>query len=76
MASPHAAGVAALFKSNHPNATQGAVSAAVSNTADAQPCPANPFLPGPFEAICRGGIGNNGFYGAGEVNALSAALAP
>jgi subtilisin family serine protease len=76
MASPHAAGVAALFKSTHPNATQGAVSAAVSNTADPLPCPANPFLPGQFDAICRGGIGNNGFYGAGEVNALSATLAP
>jgi subtilisin family serine protease len=76
MAAPHVAGVAALFKSNHPDATQGAVSAAVSSTADPQPCPANPFLPGPFEAICRGGIGNNGFYGAGEVNALSATLAP
>jgi subtilisin family serine protease len=75
MASPHAAGVAALIRSQHPNMPQGAVAAMLQSTADPQPCPPNPFNPGPpfsFEATCVGGDGYNGFYGHGQVNALSA----
>ncbi len=75
MASPHAAGVAALILSQYGKMPQGAVVAMLQNTADPQPCPPNPFNPGPpfiFSAICVGGDGHNGFYGHGQVNALSA----
>jgi subtilisin family serine protease len=75
MASPHAAGVAALAISAHGKMSPGAVEAVVENTADAQDCPPNPFNPGPpfdFLAICVGGPGYNGFYGHGQVNALAA----
>jgi subtilisin family serine protease len=75
MAGPHAAGVAALIRSQHPNMRAGAVAAMLMNTADPQACPENPFNPGPpfiFAATCIGGGGYNGFYGHGQVNALSA----
>jgi lantibiotic leader peptide-processing serine protease len=75
MASPHAAGVAALIRSQHPNMPQGAIQAALTQTADPQPCPPNPFNPGgagAWLATCVGGNGNNGFYGHGQVNALTA----
>jgi len=75
MAGPHAAGVAALIRSQHPDMSAGAVAAMLMNTADPQACPPNPFNPGPpfiFEATCLGGHGYNGFYGHGQVNALSA----
>ena len=74
MASPHAAGVAALVKSLGIS-SPGAVEAMVENTADPIPCPPNPFNPGPpfnFLAMCEGGNGYNGFYGHGQVNALRA----
>ena len=75
MASPHAAGVAALIVSTYGKMSPGAVAAKLANTADPMACPQNPFNPGPpfiFEAICVGGNGYNGFYGHGQVNALSA----
>ena len=75
MASPHAAGVAALAISAHGKMPPGAVQALINRTADPIDCPPNPFNPGPpfsFEAICVGGSGYNGFYGHGQVNALSA----
>jgi lantibiotic leader peptide-processing serine protease len=53
----------------------GAVQAIVENTADAIDCPPNPFNPRPpfdFLAICAGGAGYNGFFGHGQVNALTA----
>jgi len=78
MASPHAAGVAALIISQFGKMPQGAVAARLQNTADPQPCPPNPFNPGPpfdFAATCVGGDGYNGFYGHGQVNALSAVTA-
>jgi subtilisin family serine protease len=70
MASPHAAGVAALIVENHPGWSQGAVSAAVASTATPMACPspADPALP-----RCFGGRGNTTFFGAGMVNALAAA---
>jgi subtilisin family serine protease len=73
MASPHVAGVAALVKSigiSSPNA----VTARINGTADGMACPEE-FNPGPpfdFAADCDGGIGYNGFYGHGQVNALRA----
>jgi subtilisin family serine protease len=75
MASPHAAGVAALIRSQHPAMPAGAVAAMLQNTADPMACPPNPFDPGPpfiFAATCVGGAGYNGFYGHGQINALSA----
>jgi subtilisin family serine protease len=75
MAGPHAAGVAALIMSRYGKLPPGVVNGMLTRTADPQPCPENPFNPGPpfiFEAICVGGPAYNGFYGHGQVNALSA----
>jgi subtilisin family serine protease len=76
MAAPHVAGVAALIRAAHPGMPQGAVAALLRNTATAQPCPAalDPgveFFGAPVQ-FCRGGPGNNNFYGKGLVNALAA----
>jgi subtilisin family serine protease len=74
MASPHAAGVAALIMSTGVS-SPGAVKAVLESTADPIECPPNPFNPGPpfaFEAHCAGGSGYNGFYGHGQVNAYNA----
>jgi subtilisin family serine protease len=73
MASPHVAGVAALVKSIGIS-SPGAVTARINGTADGMACPEE-FNPGPpfdFAADCDGGIGYNGFYGHGQVNALRA----
>jgi subtilisin family serine protease len=75
MASPHAAGVAALIMSQYGDMPQGRVQAFLTSTADPQACPENPFDPsgtGRYLAICEGGIGYNGFYGHGQVNAFNA----
>jgi lantibiotic leader peptide-processing serine protease len=76
MAAPHAAGVAALIRAAHPGMPQGAVVAALRNTATNMPCPTT-VDPGveafgaPLQ-ICSGGSGNNNFYGKGLVNATAA----
>jgi lantibiotic leader peptide-processing serine protease len=75
MASPHVAGVAALIISQYGKMSQGRVQAALTSTADPLACPPNPFNPGgagAWLATCAGGAGYNGFYGHGQVNALSA----
>jgi subtilisin family serine protease len=75
MASPHAAGVAALIVSQFGKMAPGRVQAIINQTADPQPCPTNPFNPGPpfdFLAECQGGDGYNSFYGHGQVNAFKA----
>ncbi|HET8945237.1 MAG TPA: S8 family serine peptidase [Dehalococcoidia bacterium] len=75
MAGPHAAGVAALIMSQYGKLPPGVVNGMLTRTADPQPCPENPFNPGPpfnFLAICVGGPAYNGFFGHGQVNALSA----
>jgi subtilisin family serine protease len=75
MASPHAAGVAALILSKFGKMPQGAVQAMLNQTADSTSCPPNPFDPGgtgAWLATCVGGEGYNGFYGQGQVNALNA----
>src|SRR5439155_20386379 len=76
MASPHVAGVAALIVSQlGGSASPGQVAARIQNTADPMACPPNPFNPGPpfsFQATCKGGAGANGFFGHGQVDALSA----
>jgi subtilisin family serine protease len=70
MASPHAAGVAALIRENRPGWSAKAVAAAVRSTATPLPCPspADPDL-----ARCYGGPGNTTYFGAGMVDALAAA---
>jgi lantibiotic leader peptide-processing serine protease len=88
MASPHAAGVAALVISRFGNLQNpqngkmrpGAVEQFVEQTADPQPCPTT--LPTGYEAFtsvsngapqqCNGNIGYNSWYGNGQVNALRA----
>jgi len=75
MASPHAAGVAALILSQFDNMPPGAVQAMLTSTADPVACPPNPFEPGGYSSLlatCVGGSGYNGFYGHGQVNALNA----
>lgn len=78
MASPHAAGVAALIVSRGVT-TPGAVGASIENTADAMACPADISIYAFFPAVdngapqvCQGGTGYNSFNGHGQVNALAA----
>ena len=74
MASPHAAGVAALALSAHPGLAPGALASMLERTADPLPCPPGVYDPRPtlpqYQAVCTGGQ-RNSFYGAGEVNAFS-----
>jgi len=71
MASPHAAGVAALVSQLHPNWNPGSVVAAVRRTATSLACPAD--WPADDPRRCFGQAGNTSFFGAGMVNALGAA---
>ena len=80
MASPHAAGVAALIISQFGKMGPGQVTAMLDSTADAQPCPAS--LPAGYDTFlglddlkvqtCQGGPSYNSWYGNGQVNALNA----
>ncbi len=74
MASPHAAGVAALIIQQHPEWTQGAVAAALERSATPQPCPADwaPLGPNDERAKCYGGNGRTSFFGHGVVSASAA----
>jgi len=75
MASPHAAGVAALALSAHPGLQPAALASFLERTSESLPCPEGIYNPRPgldqFLAECTGGT-RNGFYGAGEVNAFNA----
>ena len=70
MASPHAAGVAALIRQVHPDMPQGAVAAGIRSSATPLSCPAN--WPEADPRRCFGGPGQTSFFGAGMVNAQSA----
>jgi subtilisin family serine protease len=70
MASPHAAGVAALIRGEHPGMPQGAVAALVRSSATPLACPAN--WPANDPRQCTGGLGNTSFFGGGMVNAAGA----
>jgi lantibiotic leader peptide-processing serine protease len=70
MASPHAAGVAALIREQHPNWSAGAVAAALQRSATPTPCPTD--WPVDDERQCTGGPNATSFFGAGVVNALRA----
>jgi lantibiotic leader peptide-processing serine protease len=72
MASPHAAGVAALIKQRHPNWDPGAVAAALRRTATPMACPAN--WPADDPRRCYGGPGDTSFFGKGLVNAEAAVM--
>ncbi len=75
MASPHAAGVAALIISQYGKMPPGKVQAILLQSADPQPCPPNPFMPDGCiwcTAYCQGGMGYNSFYGFGQINAYNA----
>ncbi|MBB5642933.1 S8 family serine peptidase [Cryobacterium roopkundense] len=65
MASPHAAGVAALIKSTHPDMSGQALAGLLSGQATDVPCPVG-------SVQCVGSPADNGFFGAGMVNALAA----
>lgn len=74
MAAPHAAGVAALALSAHPNLSPGALAALLERTSVSIPCPPGVYDPRPglpqFQATCSGGA-RNSFYGAGLINAFN-----
>lgn len=78
MASPHAAGVAALIMSQG-TLSPGAVSAKLQNTADPIACPSDLSIYAFFPAVdngapqaCQGGTAYNSFSGHGQINALQA----
>ncbi|MEU4045064.1 S8 family serine peptidase [Streptomyces antibioticus] len=74
MASPHAAGVAALLKSEHPWASPAQLQALLKAQADNPGCPESYDQDGngTQDATCAGNARVNGFYGWGIVNALRA----
>jgi lantibiotic leader peptide-processing serine protease len=89
MASPHAAGVAALIVSAHgkrDNQRGGltldprTVERILTRTAKQTPCPSPPNFAYPddrdpsFDGVCVGTLARNGIYGRGIVNALTAVL--
>jgi lantibiotic leader peptide-processing serine protease len=70
MASPHAAGVAALIRQMHPGMPQGAVAALLRSSATQMSCPTN--WPADDPRQCTGGPGQTSFFGAGMLNAFDA----
>jgi subtilisin family serine protease len=85
MASPHAAGVAALIVSHYMDTHAGAqptpdyVEQQLEDTATPHACPSPRLVdytivgrPASWNAFCGGGTGFNDFYGHGIVNALAA----
>jgi lantibiotic leader peptide-processing serine protease len=70
MASPHAAGVAALIRGVHPNMPAGAVAALLRSSATPLSCPSS--WPADDPRQCSGGQGKTSFFGAGMVDAESA----
>jgi subtilisin family serine protease len=75
MSSPHAAGVAALVKEQHPRWSPGAVKAAVQRSAQQLSCPPDwePLSPADERYRCYGDGGRTSFFGHGLVDAMAAA---
>ncbi|MFL7891252.1 MAG: S8 family peptidase [Anaerolineales bacterium] len=75
MASPHAAGVAALVKEMHPGWSPGAIKAAVERSAQQLSCPADwePLSSADERERCYGQNGRTSFFGHGLVDAFGAA---
>ena len=78
MASPHAAGVAALLESTS-GKTGGALSAALQQATNTLSCPSDTSMYAFFPSVsngapqtCQGGVGHNSWFGSGEVDALKA----
>jgi subtilisin family serine protease len=63
MASPHAAGVAALIRQMNPGMPQGSVAALIRSSATPLACPEG--WPANDERQCTGGLGNTSFFGKG-----------
>jgi subtilisin family serine protease len=88
MASPHAAGVAALIVATHGHRDPvhggltldpRTVERVLTRTAKQTPCPSPPIFTYPdldptFDAPCEGTLARNGIYGRGIVNALTAVI--
>jgi lantibiotic leader peptide-processing serine protease len=70
MASPHAAGVAALIRQKHPGLPQGAVAAMLRASATPLACPVTWSATDPRQ--CTGDLGHTSFFGAGMLNAEAA----
>jgi lantibiotic leader peptide-processing serine protease len=70
MASPHAAGVAALIRQNYPGLPQGAVAAMLREAETPLDCPSPWSASDPRQ--CTGGPGQSSFFGAGMLNAENA----
>ena len=73
MSSPHAAGVAALVKEQHPKWSPGAIKSAVQRTAQHLDCPST-LLPDDPRERCYGNGGRTSFFGHGLVDALAASM--
>ena len=75
MSSPHAAGVAALVKENHPGWGPGAIKAAVQRTTQHLDCPPDwePLNAADERYRCYGEDGRTSFFGHGLVDAAAAA---
>jgi subtilisin family serine protease len=78
MASPHVAGVAALLESATGLHGQ-AIGGLLGTVTNPIPCPSDvsayaffPAVDGGTPQACAGGVGHNGWFGAGEVDALKA----
>ena len=77
MASPHAAGVAALIASRFGHQDPKTMTKLLNAATNQLPCPPDPFLPdwtGPDDkpAHCTGTLAYNSFYGHGQIDALKA----
>jgi subtilisin family serine protease len=74
MASPHAAGVAALIASRHPSWSAERIKRELLATAKPLPCPElyDPNGDGKADAVCKPSPTGNTFYGRGGVNAAAA----